>query len=146
MLNRFLPATLILFCLGFGSVSIAQQPKYDLPSNSHLPKDKFVPLYAIQLGFNPRYIRGSARLIPWSDYTGIKSDATKTIAPDRIVWEVLTFYCNQAPPERIRYYYSAFDAVTRAQLTKIRTQYTYDVYSLPTIKAYGSQWSYPECR
>jgi len=146
MLKRFLPATLNLFGLGFASVSIASQPKYDLPGNSHLPNDKFIPEYQIYLGLDPRYIRGSARLIPWSDYAGVKSDATKTIAPDRMVWEVLTFYCNQAPPERIRYYYSAFDAVTRKQLTAKRTQVTYDVYSLPPIKAYGSQWSYPRCR
>jgi len=94
---------------------------------------------------NPRYIVGSARLIPWSNYAGIKN-SEKTIAPDRMVWEVLRFYCNQEPPQSIKYYYSAVDAQSGEHLTKKQNQYTDNVRSLPSIQAYGPQWEYPKCR
>ena len=123
MLNRLLLSILILLSLSSSSLSFAQEPKYDLPGNRQLTEDNFP--WLIPSCCDPRVLTVSKRLIPWSNYAGVK-DTEKSISPDRMVWETLTVYCRRTPLGEIKYYYSATDAETRQSLTKVRFQYTRD--------------------
>jgi hypothetical protein len=138
------------FCSGTKAIAQGIQPvpnqqrRYNLPGNSYQSKNKLIPPLGVISMRDPCYIVGAARLIKWSEYVKVRNNENP-ISPNRMVWEVLWFYCNQAPPDDIRYFYEAVDVETRKRLTKRVVQSTREPESLPPIKDFGPQWIYPEC-
>jgi hypothetical protein len=123
MFNRLFCISLIIFS-SLNSV-VAQEIKYDFPGNKHLPQSAFFHGNKMVSRFDGSKIVVSARLIPWSEYLGLKP-ANLSISPDRMVYEVLVGYCHLTPKRDRLYYFKAIDAETTVPLARGKIQYTKD--------------------
>jgi hypothetical protein len=140
MSNRLFSITLIIFSLS--NPVFAQNIKYDLPGNKDLPKSRFV---LKGLGsYDPTRITVSSRLIPWSEYLGPKQ-TTRSISPDRMVYEVLVAYCHLTPKGDRPYYFKAIDAQTKVTLTERKIEYTKNLMSISPMAKYGQKEEYVRC-
>ncbi len=144
MVTRILPLFIIFFSPL--NIKIAQELKYNFPGNKHFSSAKFIPgSQASFNGFNPDSINVSNRLVPWSEYLGSKQE-TRTISPDRMVYEILVAYCYLTPKGERKYYFRAVDAQTGKTLGRKKIGYTKSLISIsPIAKKYGQKEDYFRC-
>jgi hypothetical protein len=137
MFSRSLTLAFIVPLLSYSV--IAQEAKYDFPGNKNLPRNRFIPASVAWPGADHSVIGVSARMVPWSEYLGSKQE-TRSVSPDRMVYELLTVYCGVTPKGERKYYFQAVDAQTRKHLGKRKFGYTKSLISVsPISKKYGQK-------
>jgi hypothetical protein len=138
--------SLFLIIFSSSNLTVAQEPKYDLPGNKYLSITRFISgSQASFNGFKSDSINVSNRLVPWSEYLGSKQE-NRTVSPDRMVYEILVAYCYLTPKGERKYYFRAVDAQTGKTLGRKKIGYTKSLISIsPIAKKYGQKEDYFRC-